>query len=130
MRKLSSLFAAAAIAALSVAGAEARQAPGTPAATVSVYELIVFEADGCIYCQDFRTRIQPLYTASALGREAPLRYVNVSHSDETKMGLSGSITVAPTIVLMHNGRELDRIVGYMGPGDFMKVVAHMMGRGN
>jgi thioredoxin-related protein len=128
MRKLSWIVAAALVAAAPFTGVRARQDPGKPAAPAAVYELIVFEADGCVYCQDFRTRIQPLYTASALGREAPLRYVNVSRSDETKMGLSGAITIAPTIVLMHNGLEVDRIVGYTGPGDFMKLVAHMMGR--
>jgi thioredoxin-related protein len=130
MRKLFAIIAAALFAAAPFTGVQARQDLGNPSGPATSYELIVFEVDGCIYCQDFRARVQPLYTASALGREAPLRYVNVSRSDETKMGLSGAITIAPTVVLMLNGQEVDRIVGYTGPSDFLKLVAHMMGRGD
>ena len=94
----------------------------------SPYELVVFEADGCIYCENFRQDVLPLYKASKIGRDTPIRFVNVSRADETKMGLNGGITVAPTVVLMHQGQELDRIVGYTGPFNFMKLVAYMMGR--
>ena len=45
------------------------------------------------------------------------------------MGLNSAITIAPTVVLMHQGQEVDRIVGYTGPFNFMKLVAYMMGRG-
>lgn len=97
-------------------------APQTP------YELVVFEADGCIYCENFRSDVLPLYRESRIGRETPIRFVNVSRSDEAKMGLSGAITIAPTVVLMHQGQEVDRIVGYTGPFNFMKMVAWMLGR--
>lgn len=100
-----------------------------PAAPQSQYELVVFEADGCHYCQHFRADVLPLYKTSQIGRETPIRFVNVSHSDESKMGLTGPISIAPTVVLMSKGEEVDRIVGYTGPTNFMKLVAHMLGRG-
>ena len=31
----------------------------------------------------------------------------------------------PTAVLMQGGREIDRIVGYWGPDNFFKLLAHM-----
>ena len=31
----------------------------------------------------------------------------------------------PTVVLMLEGREIDRIVGYWGPDSFFKLLAHM-----
>ena len=130
MRTFQVLIAATLLAALPVDGARARSDPGKPAAAISPYELIVFEVDGCNYCHDFRAQILPLYSSSPLGREAPIRFVNVSHSDETKMGLNAAITVAPTVVLMREGREIDRIVGYPGPINFMKMVNYMMGRTN
>jgi thioredoxin-related protein len=102
---------------------------GLPAATLnSTYELVVFEADGCTYCQNFRSDVLPLYRDSTLGREVPIRFVNVSRSDETGMALSFAITIAPTVVLMREGREIDRIIGYTGPFNFLKLVNFMMGR--
>ncbi len=130
MRRLPVLIAAALVAVLPIDAARARSDLGKPAAAISPYELIVFEVDGCTYCQDFRLQIVPLYTSSPLGREAPMRFVNVSRSDETKMGISTAITIAPTVVLMRDGREVDRIVGYPGPLNFMKMVNYMMGRGD
>jgi thioredoxin-related protein len=132
MRRLALQLAALAVAVLPPvlpSPAAARSGVGPMTATSS-YELVVFEADGCHYCEDFRRDVLPLYRASQIGRDTPLRFVNVSRSDETKMGLSGAIVMAPTVVLMHQGQEVDRIVGYTGPGNFMKLVAFMMGRGD
>lgn len=121
---LAAILAAAAPSATSLARTDTSKLP----ALASPYELVVFEADGCIYCENFRSDVLPLYRESQIGRETPIRFVNVSRSDETKMGLSGAITIAPTVVLMHQGQEVDRIVGYTGPFNFMKMVAYMLGR--
>lgn len=129
MRKLSRLFTIAVLAALAPSVASARSDASRLATPSSPYELVVFEADGCVYCQHFRSDVLPLYRESQIGRETSIRFVNVSRSDETKMGLSSAITIAPTVVLMHKGQEVDRIVGYSGPFNFMKLVAYMMGRG-
>ena len=126
---IAALVAAAPIV-VPASSAHARRDAGKPAAIASPYELIVFEADGCTYCQNFRSDILPLYSASALGREAPIRFVNVSRSDETKLGLNSAITIAPTVVLMREGQEIDRIIVYTGPANFMKLVNFMLGRGD
>ncbi len=94
------------------------------------YELVVFEVDGCIYCDVFKRDVLPLYRASETSRKAPMRFVNLSYVDETKMALSEAVTIAPTVVLMHNGREVDRITGYTGPVTFVQLVRRMMGEQN
>ena len=129
MRRLQVLAAAVVLAGWPLVAAHARTDFGKPAAVASLYELIVFEVDGCTYCQDFRTQILPVYTSSPMGRQAPVRFVNVSHSDETKMGLNAAITVAPTVVLMREGQEIDRIVGYTGPINFMTMMRFLLGQG-
>lgn len=129
MRSVLAAFCVAAIAFVA-SSAEARRGAGLPDKTEATpYELVVFEADGCVYCEVFRTDVLPLYRSSQIGRETPIRFINVSRSDETGMRLSSAITVAPTVVLMHQGQEVDRIIGYTGPFNFMKLVAYMMGRG-
>lgn len=115
------------------AGALAMQAQAArdsvpPAVATAPFELVVFEADGCIYCEMLRRDVVPLYTSSQINRDAPIRFVNVSKSDETKMGLTQAITIAPTVVLMREGQEVDRITGYTGPFNFLELVGHMMGR--
>ncbi len=135
MRRLAIVLTAALLAApfqVSSAGSTAAAAgrdSGAPSTTLaSVYELVVFEADGCVYCENFRSDVLPLYRESTLGREIPIRFVNVSRSDETRMGLTYAITIAPTVVLMSQGREVDRIIGYTGPFNFLKLVNFMLGR--
>lgn len=133
MRRLAIALSAAFLACVPTAGPSAAKSAGSdtslPAATLaSRYELVVFEADGCIYCQNFRSDVLPLYRDSTLGREVPIRFVNVSHADESKMGLSSGIGIAPTVVLMHQGQEVDRIIGYTGPFNFLTLVKYMMGR--
>lgn len=130
MRKLAVLIAAA-IAVLPIPSAFAKRDAGPPTATAATpYELIVFEADGCAYCEVFRRDVLPLYADSQVSRDAPLRFVNVSRSDETKLGLNYAITIAPTVVLLQNGREVDRITGYTGPINFVQFINHMLGRKN
>lgn len=97
-----------------------------PASSGERLELLVLEVKNCNICGLVRTHIQPAYERSPTARDAPLRYVDVTTLDETKLGLKGPIDTVPTIVLMRNGREVDRIAGYVGPELFFKVLTHMM----
>lgn len=128
MRRLVIVCSALLAALLPLRPADAGREGNVRAAPTATYEVVVFEADGCNFCESFRTDILPLFKASKIGRDTPIRFVNVTHADETKMGLASAITLAPTVVVMHQGQELDRIVGYTGPFNFMKLIAHMMGR--
>ena len=122
------LIAAVAILAAPTDSGHAARDRGPPVAVVTPYELVVFEADGCIYCDVFRRDVLPLYSSSDAAREAPLRFINLTYADESKMGLSGAITIAPTVVLFRDGVEVDRIIGYSGPGNFLQLVGHMIGK--
>jgi hypothetical protein len=75
-----------------------------------------------------RRDVTPLYSASARSKEAPLRFFNVSRSDESQIGIASAITLAPTVVLLRDGREEGRITGYTGPEAFLRFVSLMIGR--
>ena len=128
MRWLATLVVAGLVAFVPVQTGHAARDRGPPAAAVAPYDLVVFEADGCVYCEFFRRDVLPLYTSSDVAREAPLRFINLTHADESKMGLSAAIMIAPTVVLFRDGVEVDRIIGYSGPGNFLQLVGHMMGK--
>jgi thioredoxin-related protein len=90
-------------------------------------ELIVIEARRCPMCQLFRDEIAPVYRATARAKRAPLRFVDVSFTDPATLNLVAPIEIVPTVILMRDGAEIDRLVGYTGPEIFMSVVGRMLG---
>jgi hypothetical protein len=98
-----------------------------PVASPRGLELVVFEADGCIYCEVLRRDVVPIYSGSPESAHAPLRFFNVSREDESKIGLASAITLAPTVVLLRDGREADRLAGYTGPDLILRLVSHAVG---
>jgi hypothetical protein len=90
-------------------------------------ELIVIEARGCPMCQLFRDEIAPVYRATARAKQAPMRFVDVSFTDPATLNLATPIETVPTVILMRDGAEVDRLVGYTGPEIFMSVVGKMFG---
>ena len=114
-----------AVAALVSASMAAQDAAGKVRA--SGVELVVYEHADCQYCRIFRSDIVPRYQGSTQAGRAPLRFVNIAHTGtEGAGGLNGGITMVPTFVLMKEGREVDRIVGYWAPDNFFKMVAYML----
>lgn len=89
-------------------------------------ELLVLEIRNCGICGLVRTHLQPAYERSPRARDLPMRYVDVTSLDETKLGLKGPIDTVPTIVLMRNGQEVDRVAGYLAPELFLRVLTQMM----
>lgn len=127
MRRLAALAFAAFLALPTATGNSALEPRGGEKRAVTALELVVFEANGCTYCDVFRRNVLPLYKGTTKSQQAPIRFVNLSHADESKMGLSEPIRIVPTIVLFDGGQERGRVVGYTGPENFMQLVSEMMG---
>lgn len=90
-------------------------------------ELVVFEHADCQYCRVFRSDVAPRYASGTQAERAPLRFINIEHTGTHGIGgLNASIHMVPTFVLMQEGREVDRIVGYWSPDNFFKMVAYML----
>jgi thioredoxin-related protein len=89
-------------------------------------ELLVIEVSGCNICHLVRDRIQPVYEASPHARSVPLRYVDITTRDELTLGLNERVATVPTIVLLRDGREVDRISGYLGPENFMTAISGLL----
>jgi LPPG:FO 2-phospho-L-lactate transferase len=91
-------------------------------------ELLVFERADCTYCRVFRRDIVPKYRHAVRDDAVPLRFVDIDKSDPGSLALKARIDTLPTAVLMKNGSEFDRIVGYWGPDNFFKLLAHILAR--
>ena len=75
-------------------------------------EVVVFEIGGCKYCTAFRDNLGARYLASTTNRAAPMRFVDVGRLDPQSFQLSADINTVPTIVVLQDGREVDRVEGY------------------
>ncbi|GHT93502.1 hypothetical protein AGMMS49545_12950 [Betaproteobacteria bacterium] len=75
-------------------------------------QLVVFEADDCLWCKKFRAEILPDWRAAvpiatSLSPQAP-------HSKTTVWQLEKALFATPTIVLFEQGKEVARYTGYNG----------------
>jgi hypothetical protein len=125
MRKLLWAMAAGLLLALTNGGAGRAALDGAPPPAATV-ELLVFEHVDCTYCRVFRRDVLPKYRNSTPGTAVPLRFIDIAKSDTGTLGLRSRIHVLPTVVLMKEGHEIDRIVGYWGPDNFFKLLAQML----
>lgn len=128
MRTLCSVLAACLLVLVASQGVgraafDAAATPRTP-----VLELLVFEHPDCNYCTVFRRDVLPRYRHAVPGDAVPLRFIDVADNDTGSLALQGQIDTVPTAVLMKDGQEMGRIVGYWGPTNFFRMLAHMLAR--
>ena len=96
------------------------------APVTSTRELIVLEMENCPICSLMRTEVAPAYARTPRSLAVPMRFVSLDRIEAKGMRLSGPITVLPTVILMRDGVEIDRITGYLGPDNFLQVVSSMI----
>jgi hypothetical protein len=81
------------------------------------FELVMFERAGCIYCARWDKEVAPVYPLTADGKIAPLRRVMIDRQAEDA-GLASPVRFSPTFVLLRDGKEAGRIIGYMNDETF------------
>jgi hypothetical protein len=79
-------------------------------------ELLMFEDSYCSWCRRWHFEIGPSYPNTAEGQRAPLRRMHIADQKIAGVELASPIRFTPTFVVVDNGREVGRIVGY--PGDY------------
>lgn len=100
-------------------------AAGLPAAAA---ELLMFEAAGCPYCARWNREVAPIYPKTAEGKRAPLRRVDVARPRPPDLAALPAVVYTPTFVLLDDGREIGRIVGYNGDEIFWSLLSELFAR--
>lgn len=126
---LSRLTVLLAVALLGLLPVTAAPRPATEPVPKMDAELLVFEVDGCAYCILFRRDVAPAYERSPRAKLVPMRFIDANKADISRLNLAKPLKVVPTIVLMVDGREVERITGYMGPEPFFHMISSLMRRG-
>ena len=92
------------------------------------WELLIFEHRDCTYCRFFRRDVLPYYRQAVPGDAVPLRFVDLKTAEPSAFALKGRIEAVPTAVLMKDGEEIGRIVGYWGRDTFFSLLSHLLSR--
>lgn len=92
----------------------------------STLELVVVEAEGCIYCQLFRRDVLPAYQASAQAKDLPVRFVDINDIEADHLSFKTGVDVVPTFVVVRSQTEVGRISGYVGPENFFHSISYLL----
>lgn len=112
---------ALALAALGLVGFGSAAAPAA--------ELVMFAPRGaCAPCAGFERDIGESYAGSALGRALPLRKVEAEAERPADLRSIANIRQMPTFVVVDQGSEIGRIVGYPGEATFLKLLTDLADR--
>lgn len=81
-------------------------------------QLVMFVQKGCPYCAQWDREVGGIYAKTDEGRKLPLRRVDIADPRPADLRSLNEIVATPTFVLMHCGKEFDRITGYIGQDQF------------
>lgn len=81
---------------------------------VDAAELVYFGSPACSVCETWNHEVGEIYPKTEESKILPLRYHNVHDDRPDELAFIKGVVYTPTFVAIENGRELGRIVGYMG----------------
>lgn len=96
------------------------------AGAVQAAELVVFETEGCPYCIRWQRDVGKIYHLTAEAKLLPLRRVEIAGPIPADLAHIPDVKLTPTFVVVHNGRELGRIRGYIGEDQFWGLLGEII----
>ncbi len=103
-------------------------APWRVPGSAQAAELVMFETLGCPWCMAWDKEVGVVYHKTAEGRTAPLRRRDIGDPRPPELAALPGIMYTPTFVLMDGGREVGRIVGYLGEDHFWGLLGELFQR--
>jgi len=91
--------------------------------------LIMVEQDDCPFCDRFNDEIGPVYAKTDEGKRAPLVRLDLYEPwPETYNAIEKApvARVTPMFILVHDGKEIDRLYGYDGDEFFWFLLGEML----
>lgn len=88
--------------------------------------LLMFDDEGCYWCESWKEEIGPIYPKTTEGKLAPLQVVSIHDKLPEGTHLKRQVVYTPTFVLMDEGEEISRIEGYPGEDFFWGLLEQML----
>ncbi len=95
-------------------------------ASATAAELLVVEQDYCPFCERFNQEIAVAYPKTAEGQRAPLVRLQLDAVWPAPYTFIEPAAVTPTFILVSDGEEVDRLVGYPGDEHFWFLLNEML----
>lgn len=93
---------------------------------VKAAELVMVEQRGCEWCEVWDEEVGVSYHLTAEGKIAPLRRINIHDDLPDDLGFIRGLVFTPTFVLVHEDREIGRILGYPGEDFFWGLLEQLI----
>lgn len=90
--------------------------------------LIMFEAQGCPYCDLWKEQIGPIYPKTEDGQRAPLLMLDINDPLPEGVSIDTPAIYTPTFVLIDDGQEVTRLTGYPGENFFWGLLERMISK--
>ncbi len=92
--------------------------------------LLMFEEDGCPWCELWREEVGVIYDKTDEGKQAPLVVLDLFDPVPEQYILKSDPVFSPTFILVEGGTELSRIEGYPGESFFWGLLEVMLKKAN
>jgi thioredoxin-related protein len=96
-------------------------------AQATASELVMFERDGCAWCQRWNKEIGAIYDRTQEAQRLPLRRVNLDRQT-AGITLKEPVRYSPTFVVVDGGAEVGRITGYSNDDSFWGLLGALLGK--
>lgn len=93
---------------------------------VNAAELVMFESSTCEWCDLWQEEIGSIYPKTPEGKCAPLRQVDIGGERPAHLAEISPVRFTPTFVVVEEGREVGRLVGYAGEDFFWFLLAEQL----
>jgi hypothetical protein len=88
--------------------------------------LLMVEEDGCPYCAKFNREIAHIYPKTEEGKTAPLQRIDLHKSWPSSLDHIDRPRFTPTFILVHDNREIGRLIGYNGDEYFWFLLGELL----
>ncbi len=85
-------------------------------------ELVMFESEACEWCEVWDEEIGVAYAKTSEATVVPLRKIDIDGVIPADYGHLKGLIYTPTFVVMDQGKELGRIIGYPGEDFFWQFL--------
>ena len=88
--------------------------------------LIMVEQEYCEYCEAWNADIGVIYNKTSEGKRAPLRRIDIFEPLPNDLSFLTGLVFTPTFVLVDDGKEIGRILGYASEDFFWGLLQKLL----
>lgn len=89
-------------------------------------ELVMFESTSCTWCEAWHAEVGIIYDKTDEAKVLPLRLVDVDEERPSDLADIGGIIYTPTFIILEDGKETGRIIGYPGEDFFWQMLGEFV----